>query len=57
MDPAVIRRGVPFALALKTEGRGRGIFFFPSPLEQVPLHGEATLELGSSTAITHWYVA
>ena len=28
-DPAVIRRGVPFALALKTGGRGRGIFFSP----------------------------
>ena len=45
MYPAVIRRGVPFALASKTGGRGRGIFFFPhSPLEQVPLYGEATLK-------------
>ena len=45
MYPAVIRRGVPFALASKTEGRGRGIFFSPhSPLEQVPLYGEASLK-------------
>ena len=30
MYPAVIRRGVLFALASKTGGRGRGIFFFCS---------------------------
>ena len=31
MYPAVIRRGIPFALASKTGGRGRGppLFFFP----------------------------
>ena len=50
MYPAVIRRGVPFALASKTGGRGRGIiiiiifFFSHPPFEQVPLYGEATLK-------------
>ena len=57
MNPAVIRRGVPFALASKTGEEGEVnmhiciyIFFFfflgvfpPSPFEQVPLYGEATL--------------
>ena len=50
MNPAVIRRGVPFALASKTgeEGEVYMFFFFfgvfpPSPFEQVPLYGEATL--------------
>ena len=55
MNPAVIRRGVPFALASKTGEEGEVymhiyiyIYFFfcvfpPSPFEQVPLYGEATL--------------
>ena len=56
MNPAVIRRGVPFALASKTGEEGEvcmhiyiNVFFFffgvfpPSPFEQVPLYGEATL--------------
>ena len=50
MYPAVIRRGVPFALASKTGGRGRSIYYYyyfffkpHSPFEQVPLYGEATL--------------
>ena len=58
MNPAVIRRGVPFALASKTGKEGEVYmhiyiniyiyyFFFgvfpPSPFEQVPLYGEATL--------------
>ena len=59
MNPAVIRRGVPFALASKTGKEGEVymhiyiiyiyIFFFffgvfpPSPFEQVPLYGEAAL--------------
>ena len=56
MNPAVIRRGVPFALASKTGEEGEvymhiyiyifflgGGVFPPSPFEQVPLYGEATL--------------
>ena len=63
MNPAVMRRGVPFALASKTGEEGEVymhiyiyifllfiyLFFFffgvfpPSPFEQVPLYGEATL--------------
>ena len=40
MYPAVIRRGIPFALASKTEGRGRGRerapppFFSPFPVRK-----------------------
>ena len=49
MNPAVIRRGGSVRVGLKDGGRGRGVFFFffgvfpPSPFEQVPLYGEATL--------------
>ena len=49
-EPCCHTKGGSFRVGLKDGGRGRGIyafFFFgvfpPSPFEQVPLYGEATL--------------
>ena len=50
-EPCCHTKGGSFRVGLKDGGRGRGIFNFffffgvfpPSPFEQVPLYGEATL--------------
>ena len=46
-EPCCHTKGGAFRVGLKDRGRGRGIFFFgvfpPSPFDQVPLYGEATL--------------
>ena len=47
MDPAVIRRGVPFALASKTGGRGRGIFFPPLHWSRCPYMGKPLSSWGA----------
>ena len=51
--PCCHTKGGSIRVGLKDGGKRERYFFFflPSPLEQVPLYGEATLELGSSTAI------
>ena len=51
--PCCHTKGGSIRVGLKDGGKRERYFFFfsLSPLEQVPLYGEATLELGSSTAI------
>jgi len=50
-EPCCNTKRGPFRVGLKDGGRGRGIYIYiffcdvfpPSPFEQVPLYGEATL--------------
>ena len=56
--PCCHTKGVPFALASKTGGRGRGIFFF-FPLSVgagAPIWGSHS-RVGEQYCYTHWYVA